>query len=298
MDTATRPAARYDRTREDQSNITVLEHVNLQIGDQQLATAFYVVGLQLTRDPFLMVGLDNMWINAGRTQMHLPTQPKHVQHFRGVIGLVVPDPEAVARSLERPAPLLATTQFSWRSSGDAVEATCPWGNRFRCHAPDAARWGQTPPGIVYHELALPPGPACALATFYRAILAAPADGGRRADGLQTASVRVGADQCLHFAETREPIPPYDGHHIAVYVADFSGPHWRMEELGLVSRESDAHEWRFIDIIDPDTKKVVYQLEHEVRSMRHPLYARPMVNRNPAQSNRAYARGHDAFRGTY
>jgi hypothetical protein len=40
------------------------------------------------------------------------------------------------------------------------------------------------------------------------------------------------------------------------------------------------------------------LEHEVRSLTHPLYARPLVNRNPAQSNREYGRGHDAFRGTY
>jgi hypothetical protein len=36
----------------------------------------------------------------------------------------------------------------------------------------------------------------------------------------------------------------------------------------------------------------------VRSLTHPLYARPLVNRNPAQTNRDYVRGHDAFRGTY
>ena len=39
------------------------------------------------------------------------------------------------------------------------------------------------------------------------------------------------------------------------------------------------------------------LEHEVRSLTHPLYARSLVNRNPAQTNLAYVRGHDAFRGT-
>jgi hypothetical protein len=36
----------------------------------------------------------------------------------------------------------------------------------------------------------------------------------------------------------------------------------------------------------------------VRSMRHPLFARPLVNRNPGQSNSAYVKGHDPFRGTY
>jgi len=298
MDTATRTPAQLDRTRDDQSNIVVLEHVNLEIGDQQLATAFYVVGLQLTRDPYIMVGLDNMWINAGRTQMHLPTKRTCIQRFRGVIGLVVPDPESVARSLERVAPLLANTQFCFRRAGDTVEATCPWGNRFRCHAPNAGRWGQTQLGIAYLDLDVPPGAARAIANFYLAIMDAPSDLESRDDGLQTASIRVGADQCLHFIETRDPIPEYDGHHIAIYVADFSGPHWRMGELGIVSRDTEPHEWRFIDIIDPDTRAVVYQLEHEVRSMRNPLFARPLVNRNPVQSNRKYEKGQDAFRGTY
>ncbi len=34
------------------------------------------------------------------------------------------------------------------------------------------------------------------------------------------------------------------------------------------------------------------VEHEVRSMKHPLYARPLLNRNPAQSNTRYAPGHE------
>jgi hypothetical protein len=29
-------------------------------------------------------------------------------------------------------------------------------------------------------------------------------------------------------------------------------------------------------------------------MRHPMYARPLVNRNPAQSNRSYAPGYEAL----
>ena len=39
-------------------------------------------------------------------------------------------------------------------------------------------------------------------------------------------------------------------------------------------------------------KVLFTVEHEVRSMRHPLYARPLVNRNPEQTNRLYAPGHE------
>ena len=38
-------------TEEDVGNIVLLEHVNVQIPDQALATLFYVMGLGLTRDP-------------------------------------------------------------------------------------------------------------------------------------------------------------------------------------------------------------------------------------------------------
>jgi hypothetical protein len=72
----------------------------------------------------------------------------------------------------------------------------------------------------------------------------------------------------------------------------------LNERKLVSRETDAHEWRFIDIIDPDSGRTIYQLEHEVRSIRHPLFGRSLVNRNPAQTNRDYVKGQDAFRGSY
>ena len=47
---------------------------------------------------------------------------------------------------------------------------------------------------------------------------------------------------------------YDGHHIAVYVADFSGPHDRLAERGLISEESDQYQYRFQAIFDPDTRR--------------------------------------------
>src|SRR5262245_62657142 len=74
---------------EDLGNMIHLEHVNVRVPDQQLATQFYVVALGLTRDPYLMVGLENMWINVGHSQFHLPTAAAQV--LRGVTGLVIPD---------------------------------------------------------------------------------------------------------------------------------------------------------------------------------------------------------------
>jgi hypothetical protein len=40
--------------------------------------------------------------------------------------------------------------------------------------------------------------------------------------------------------------------------------------------------------------VLFTIEHEVRSLRSPLYLRPLVNRNPAQRQPTYQRGRDAF----
>ena len=63
-----------DYAEEDVGNIVSLEHVNLQVPDQAIAILFYVVGLGLTRDPYLNVGLGNMWANIGEQQFHLPTR--------------------------------------------------------------------------------------------------------------------------------------------------------------------------------------------------------------------------------
>ena len=68
----------YDRTRQDLGNIVLLEHVNVTIPDQRLATIFYLSGLGLTRDPYLMAGIDNMWVNVGRNQVHLPSRGTQV----------------------------------------------------------------------------------------------------------------------------------------------------------------------------------------------------------------------------
>ena len=101
-----------------------------------------------------------------------------------------------------------------------------------------------------------------------------------------------------FRESAAPQPEYDGHHVAVYIADFSGPYEWLLERGLITMETGEHEWRFQHIVDPRDGRRLFQIEHEVRSMRHPLYARPLVNRNPAISNVDYVPGQESFRGTY
>ena len=61
---------------------------------------------------------------------------------------------------------------------------------------------------------------------------------------------------------------------------------------MVSEESDQHQYRFLDIFDPADGKALVRIEHEVRSMRHPMYARPLVNRDPRMNNRNYVPGYE------
>ncbi len=283
-------APAYDRTAEDLGNIVLLEHLNVRQNDQRLATLFYVAGLGLTRDPYMQVSDVNMWVNCGRQQFHMPTGEP--QRLRGAVGMVVPDLDALAARLAAVREKLAATKFSFTRRADEINATCPWGNRFRIHGPEA-RFGGMRLGIAYVELMVPLGTAAGIARFYRTLLLAPARL-QRGDAGESAQVAVGANQRLVFRETRDSIPAYDGHHIAVYIANFSGPHAALARRGLVSEESDRWQYRFSHLVDPDSGAELFELEHEVRSLTHPLFARPLVNRNPAQTQLHYSAGRDAF----
>ncbi len=277
----------YDRTTEDVGNIVEFGHVNVRVPDQRLATLFYIMGLGLTRDPYLVVGVDNMWVNAGNCQFHLPVGPAQV--LRGTTGLVLPDIDALAARLTAVAPRLAGTRFGFSRTADTVEVTCPWGNRIRCHAPDAARFGRITLGMPYVEIDVAPGTSAGIVRFYQEFLGAPG----KVDGT-TARIAIGLGETLVFRETSAALPPFDGHHIQIAVADFSGPHRRLLARGLISEESNQSQYRFERIIDPQTGADLALIEHEVRSMRHPMFARAMVNRNPEQTNNSYAPGREAW----
>jgi len=275
---------------EDVGNIVLLEHVNVQVPDQALALLFYIVGMGFTRDPFINVGLNNMWANVGEQQFHLPTRP--AQKLRGHIGVVIADLAALKKRLEAVAPGLKETKFSWSEKNGYVEVRCPWGNHFRCYAP-APEFGDMALGIPYVEFLVAPGKAAGIARFYRDVFGAPA--ALQADqGGAFARVAVGRGQALIFRETAEPPLPFDGHHIAVYVANFSGPYGFLKGRGLLSEDVRNHQFRFNRIVDPTGGEELFQVEHEVRSLHHPMYHRNFVNRDPGQSARQYRRGRDAL----
>ena len=113
-------------------------------------------------------------------------------------------------------------------------------------------------------------------------------------GDAVAQVKIGTYQWLNFRESDEEIRPYDGHHIAVYIANFSGPFEWLKQRDLIKEDVRNHQFRMQEIVDPDTGEHLKTFEHEVRGLFHPMYRREMVNRNAGQSMAGYSRGHDAL----
>lgn len=279
-----------NHSEEDVGNIIALEHVNVQISDQALATLFYVVGLGGTRDPYLNVGLNNMWINFGEQQFHLPTRTPQV--IDGYIGLVVPNIDALEKRLQSVAEGLRDSKFSYQRQADHLLVTCPWGNRYRCYGA-GPQFGDMVVGMPYVEFLVPAGAAQGIARFYQTAFAAPTAVENDSRGT-VCRVQIGRLQGLLFRETNQPIRPYDGHHVAIYVANFSRPYSFLQARGAITEDVRNHQFRFKDLSDPEDGISKFQLEHEVRSLRHPMYQRPFVNRDAAQTQREYRRGWDAL----
>ena len=280
---------KFDRSVEDVANILNMEHFNLTVPDQQLAALFYVTGMGFTRDPYIDFGTFNMWINVGEQQFHLPKN--NAQKFRGEIGVVVPSLEELKQRfgfIDRP---MQGSEFSYEECGDHFMVTCPWGNSFKVF--EASSEHPMSLGILYGDMKVREGTADGIARFYQEVLGTVATKVEDNSGTY-AEVAIGYNQTFRFRETEEEIDEYDGHHIAIYVANFSAPHKALLERELISEESDQHQYRFEKIVDPDTGEHLTEIEHEVRSLYHPMRRRVLVNRNAGQSFMNYVHGRDTF----
>jgi len=231
--------------------------------------------------------------------VHMPSRavPPKTERLRGTAGFVVPSLDELAKRLEYAGKEIKRVvgdarHFAFSVKNDCIEATDPWGTRVRCHAP-APEYGPIDLGLAYVDFDVPPGTAEGIARFYNEVMEAPASTSKG-----RAVVRIGKHQKLMFTETKTKQPEYDGHHIQVYISDFSGPYKWLLERGLITMETDEAEWRFQWIVDPKDGRKLFQIEHEVRSMKHRLFNRPLVNRNHGITNMTYVAGSDAFRGTY
>ena len=242
----------------------------------------------------MRVGLDNMWINIGENQVHLPTGGPQV--IRGAVHVMMPRLDSLLTRLADIAPSMEGTCFEFSDEGDHVVAICPWGNRYVCHSYEKFG-GDNQLGIPVVEFPVPAGSADGIARFYRDILGA-SSSVDESGNQKVARIRVGRGQELQFSETDDDIVDYDGHHVAIYISDFNTPYQQLVERGLITRDEQEYEYRFQEIVDPDSGDALFTLEHEVRSVTHPIFARPLINRNPDQIQATYVRGADAFSVTY
>ena len=137
-------------------------------------------------------------------------------------------------------------------------------------------------GLDRVELRCAPGTAPGIARFYRHYFEADVT-----EGPGAAEIRCGPWQTVRYVESTAPLPAYDGHHMALYLANaesFKGAFLRLKADGIVwvnPRFSDKattldgalHEYRQFrlkDIRDPDTGELLHTIEHEVRVGTHPL----------------------------
>lgn len=277
----------FDRTKEDLANFVGLEHTNIRVPDQRIATIFYIVGMGFTRDPYMVPGVNNMWINIGRTQIHLPTGKPQI--IPGHTGILIPDLQSLRKRLDSVKSDLQGTSFNYTASRNKVDVTCPWGNKYRCILP-SRQFGRELLGIRYVEFDCLLGVSKRIGRFYREIMGANATIKKRR-GATAAHVEAGHNQWIIFRETETKIPQFDGHHLQVYLSNFSKPYLELSKRGLISEESNQYQYRFRNIVDVESGKKLHKLEHEIRSMTHPLFRRPMINRNPEQNNNNYALGH-------
>ena len=280
----------YDRTAADIDNIIGLEHVNTTIDDQRLATLFYVVGLGFTRDPYMSVGDENMWINLGRQQFHLPTRGKP-QVLRGHVGVVVPDLGRAEEAARERAPEARRNALLVRREERPHRDHLPVGQRHpRLRAAGAVRRHE-----ARHAVRRADG-AARRRGRHRALL--PAGIRRQGEGRggrRHRSLRAQPEDDLPRDRRRHPAvrrPPYRDLHRGFLraapvpaEARASSPR-RATRTSIASRTSSIRR----------TASSSSSSSTRCAACTHPMYGRPFVNRNPAQMQRTYVRGYDAFVG--
>eukprot|EP01089_Gocevia_fonbrunei_P002381 TRINITY_DN12354_c0_g1_i1.p1 TRINITY_DN12354_c0_g1~~TRINITY_DN12354_c0_g1_i1.p1 ORF type:complete len:316 (+),score=41.48 TRINITY_DN12354_c0_g1_i1:34-981(+) len=303
-------------TQDDVGGIVHLEHINITVPDQLLASLFYAEGLGFTRDPKTRFG-GTMWINVGDTQIHLPTQPKNSQQLCGHIGIVTPSLSELSSRLEKIKTRFQDTKFAFAphstplsqfeysyavqpkttsDSVDWIEVKCPWGEltiRFyerQIYFDKSGLPENKSLRLVYVEENCNPGTAERIVKFYKDKFNA--NGSVSTVGSRKmARIQVGGHQELLFREAETPVPEFQGHHICIYISDFSGTYKKFKDSDLLYKHntfddkyetlSEAltnHQFRICDFKNDDDEELLHRLEHEVRSLVHPYYMRPLVNR--------------------
>ena len=256
--------------------VTHFEHVNFSVPDQGPAMLFFCEGLGFTRDPARMVGTRNMWINAGRQQFHMPRG--EAIPFPGEVGVSVKDIKRVHRNMKRIARELKGTEFSIKEVGKTLTCTSPWGHVLRVHQAGQLS-GRMPQAISYVNFWVPVGTAKTIADLYEKMVYAPTEVAKRGKHAM-AVVTVGANQHFHFIERPDYEPVDHPNHVAIYVTRYREMYRQFKAKKMLMRPDVEEQFRFEKIFNPRSGKIVFSFEHEVRSLYHPDYLKPLTNRVP------------------
>ena len=209
----------------------------------------------------------------------------------------------------RPSSSTSTTPRlteTWKQPIIAASETSEWGDiatKFGIEKKEEEKSGvnMNCQGIDYVEFFVPVGTAETIALFYEkvfeattTVLTVDASSSQKITivAFGNISPEGRADQSLIFRETESSnIPEYDGHHLSLYVGqdaknfDYAFQNCLTADVVLVNpRFKDKvttlpqarmeKQFRFKDIIDLNTREVVFELEHEVRSVEHEAFPGP------------------------
>eukprot|EP00884_Botryococcus_braunii_P020811 jgi/Botrbrau1/7413/Bobra.0112s0013.1 len=301
-----------DPTSQDVGGLIHLEYVKLEVPDLEIARLFYAEGLGLTADPGTLASDRGrpqvVWYNIGRQQFHIVK--RGVQRTPGFVELVLPDLDIVEEQLHDVRPLLAGTDFWFDRVADKADGSDellvrdPWGQRFTIHKPSPAFPFKM--GISGLNLPCRMGLSHDIGIFYKFMFNARV---QFVDD-ELCIVQAGPGCQLIFVEDPDVSDhqiAYEGCQLGVYVGNFSEAFQAIESAGLVLADFDyrelsasmeaaleKREFQFQDIVvlrgppaaangNSDngvlpSRTQLYRLHHEVKSLYHPRFMRPLFNR--------------------
>ena len=138
-------------------------------------------------------------------------------------GLVLPGREALLRRLAAVQEAPGGHALRLPEHEDYVETVSPWGNRIRCHAPDAPRFGRIALGMPYVEfvVAARHGRGASRASTARSS-ATPARVAQDGDAPRRVP-RSARTNTSSSARAIAQLPPFDGHHVQIYAGRLLRP---------------------------------------------------------------------------
>lgn len=286
----------------------LLEHLNLNVLSTEVALAFYeALGCRRDARRPMDKTLHSNCGPLTQFHTPSPANEAYIagsgaQRWRGEIELVYESPESLAAAASRVAVLREAQLFAGTllavgspTEDGSVKISGPYGNAFRLRVATGPELAALRPaagwrpgseqsqciGMRGASLLVPPGTAERGAKFYEKVLGFSCQ--ELGPGLW--AVQGGPEQVqqLLLREVEGATGKEVGEHMAIYIADFEGSFQRLLQLGLIwvnprfehlDRSTTLEEateyscFRFKDVVDLETRELLFELEHEVRSVAH------------------------------